>query len=46
MKGGAWYELAYLDEPKKMQGQKKVWEHLTENKDDYNKLNAMIKELM
>jgi recombination protein RecA len=45
-KGGAWYTMSFLDDPKKVQGQKNVWQYLNENEDDYNKLLSMVKELM
>lgn len=45
-KSGAWYELSFLDEPKKVQGQKNVWNFLTENPDKYKELLSIIKELL
>lgn len=45
-KSTSWFTLSYMDEPKKLQGQKKVWDFLRENKNEYNKLLSMVKELM
>lgn len=42
-KGGAWYTLDFMDEPKKMQGQKNVWEFLNTNKEEQDKLVNLIK---
>lgn len=45
-KGGAWYSLIFLEQSIKIQGQKKVWEHLLKNKEDLVLLNEKIKELV
>ena len=45
-KSASWFNLSYMEEPKKLQGQKKVWDFLRENKDEYDKLLSMVKELM
>lgn len=45
-KGGAWYELSFLDNPKKVQGQKNVWEYLNSNEEEYKLLVSMIREMM
>lgn len=45
-KSGAWFELAFLDEPIKLQGQQKVWDHLQSSPVDMALLQKKIKELL
>lgn len=39
---GAWFELVYLDEPVKLQGQQKVWDFLKANPDKLAKLKSEV----
>lgn len=43
-KAGAWFNLAYLKTPVKVQGQKKVWQHLKDNEADRIMLEQLVKE--
>lgn len=44
MAGGSWYTLDYLESKPKLQGQHNVYEYLSNNPDDYKKLEKLVKE--
>ena len=43
-KGGAWFNLDFLDEPIKLQGQQNVWDHLNNNPNELKLLDKKVKE--
>lgn len=45
-KAGAWFNLSFLEEPVKLQGQNAVWNYLKENAEASKKLNSKIKEIL
>lgn len=43
-KGGSWFNLDFLDEPIKLQGQQNVWDHLNNNPNELKLLDKKVKE--
>jgi recombination protein RecA len=43
-KGGAWFNLDFLENPEKLQGQQNVWDFLNSNKDKLKLLESKVKE--
>jgi recombination protein RecA len=44
-KGGSWFTLSYLDEPKKIQGQNNVWEFLENQESEKKLLQEKVTEM-